>query len=1161
MPTLSLEAAAPAATDLAPSQRGLFQRRRGAIAAALAAGSAALAAWAFHSALPSIGFLFLYLPLTSIVAYFGGRRPGLLTALAGLGAGWYVISPPGYGLSRSDILPFMVLFGAAGVLVAECVVRLREAEIVARGLALIVESSDDAILSKSLDGTILTWNAGAERLYGYSAAEVIGRPVSMLAPPDRVNEVATILMHLRRGNRVDHYESVRMRKDGTRMDVALTISPVKDEWGKIVGAATIARDITERKRTEQALRRRQADDELINVIATKTAGETQLDRLLAVALAELKRQVTFTGGSIALLEEQDLVVRAAIGPFAGAALEQRMRPGQGRVWSIVETGAPFLCNDLVSAGLKPTTPIRSYLGVPLAWQRQVFGVLEVDSLELGTFQQADLELLQRVSAVISGSIEVARRYAAEAAAKAEADAARQETAVLYEGELRARADAERAVSRAETLKTLTAELSGALTVTDVARICAERGAAAVRARASIVSLPSDATGEWLGIVAYTGYRPEEVAPWLRYRIDARLPFAGCMRSGEPIYLETPEAIVEAYPDVTRQDLRRFGDRAWFSVPFVISGHTIGTLCLAFARERPLSDEEHRLALTIVQQCAQALDRARLYEAERNAREEAERAVDRTGRLQEMTAALAGALTPAAVAEVIVDHGVVALRAQAGSLALLTDDEQWLEIVRAIGYPQEFVERWRRTRVSARAAAWAAIRRREPIFLESREALLAGYEVPNEPVPVLPDGGARAVVPIMAGRDVIGILSFLFAAPRSFAAEDRAFVQTIARQCAQALERARLYEREHRVAATLQRALLPADLPQLPGLAIHAAYVPGASESDVGGDWYDAFILPNGGVAVCVGDVVGRGLNAAVVMGQLRQTIRAAALQGQSPSTVLMQAGKILRWASGGRELATTVFGILDPESLVFTYAAAGHPAPLVARRGRAYLVEGPGALPLGMADVPPPPEQDIALTPETLLVLYTDGLIEVTRDPVQGEKDLVAAAGAEQVEPSGDAAHGILARVLQRRQASDDVAVVTLSVSATIMTELALALPAEPHTVRVVRQAFRRLAAALPVGPDAAAAFEVALGEAVNNIVEHAYGATTGNVQVRAWREGTDLVAEIEDHGQWRQERREGRGHGLQIMRALIDSAEVTRTNSGSIVRLAMSLRDRSEDT
>ena len=115
-------------------------------------------------------------------------------------------------------------------------------------LAEIVDSSDDAIIGKTLDGVIITWNKGAERLYGYVADEIVGRPISILIPPDRPNELPQIMERLRRGERVDHYRTVRVRKDGTRLSVSVTISPVHDSDGRIMGASSIARDVSEQER-------------------------------------------------------------------------------------------------------------------------------------------------------------------------------------------------------------------------------------------------------------------------------------------------------------------------------------------------------------------------------------------------------------------------------------------------------------------------------------------------------------------------------------------------------------------------------------------------------------------------------------------------------------------------------------------------------------------------------------------------------------------------------------------------------------------------------------------------------------------------------------------------------------------------------------------------
>jgi PAS domain S-box-containing protein len=145
-------------------------------------------------------------------------------------------------------------------------------------LAAIVESSDDAIISKDLNGIITTWNTGAERIFGYAAREVIGQSVTILVPPDRVDELRGILERIRRGERIDHFETVRRRKDGTLLDVSLTVSPIIDESGNVVGASKVARDISERKRAENALREKDealemARTELERVARLTTLGE------------------------------------------------------------------------------------------------------------------------------------------------------------------------------------------------------------------------------------------------------------------------------------------------------------------------------------------------------------------------------------------------------------------------------------------------------------------------------------------------------------------------------------------------------------------------------------------------------------------------------------------------------------------------------------------------------------------------------------------------------------------------------------------------------------------------------------------------------------------------------------------------------------------------
>ena len=131
----------------------------------------------------------------------------------------------------------------------------RQSDQASRLLASIVESSEDAIVSKTLQGQILTWNRGAEKIFGFTAAEAVGQPINIIIPPDRLDEEKMILDRLRRGERIEHYETIRLSKTGEPIDISVTISPVHDANGRVIGASKIARDITARKQAEQDLER------------------------------------------------------------------------------------------------------------------------------------------------------------------------------------------------------------------------------------------------------------------------------------------------------------------------------------------------------------------------------------------------------------------------------------------------------------------------------------------------------------------------------------------------------------------------------------------------------------------------------------------------------------------------------------------------------------------------------------------------------------------------------------------------------------------------------------------------------------------------------------------------------------------------------------------
>ncbi|HEY8696124.1 MAG TPA: PAS domain S-box protein [Rhizomicrobium sp.] len=257
----------------------------------------------------------------------------LKTGTAPTGVWAYAERPDG---SRFPFIPYPTpLFDAEGKLIGAVnmlmdITEQKRGEEAVHRLAAIVESSDDAIVSKDLNGVIASWNSGAERLFGYSADEVIGKPVTILIPEERHDEEPGILARLRRGERVDHYETIRRRKDGTLIDVSLTVSPVRDAQGNIVGASKIARDITERKRAEErrALLMGELKHRTANLAAVITAIASQsrpkdspvVDRFVDSLLGRI-RNLLAVGELVVASNSRtpDLreVVRAALEPFLG----------------------------------------------------------------------------------------------------------------------------------------------------------------------------------------------------------------------------------------------------------------------------------------------------------------------------------------------------------------------------------------------------------------------------------------------------------------------------------------------------------------------------------------------------------------------------------------------------------------------------------------------------------------------------------------------------------------------------------------------------------------------------------------------------------------------------------------------------------------------------
>jgi serine phosphatase RsbU (regulator of sigma subunit)/anti-sigma regulatory factor (Ser/Thr protein kinase) len=241
------------------------------------------------------------------------------------------------------------------------------------------------------------------------------------------------------------------------------------------------------------------------------------------------------------------------------------------------------------------------------------------------------------------------------------------------------------------------------------------------------------------------------------------------------------------------------------------------------------------------------------------------------------------------------------------------------------------------------------------------------------------------------------------------------------------------EREHRASAAFQEAALPSRLPSIPGIRFQAIYQAAKAEALVGGDWYDAFRLDDGRIVLSIGDVMGSGLSAAVTMGAVRQAMRGAAQILAEPIEILDAADRALR-SEQPDGIVTAFVAVLDPITLIMTYASAGHPPPLLRRAsGEIMELDGSG-LPLGLRAIQTHPAQvahTVCLDTSSLVILYTDGLIEATRDIAEGERRVREALSSDDVWNAGNPAAEISRRVLE--EVVDDVAILSIRIeSATV---------------------------------------------------------------------------------------------------------------------------------
>jgi PAS domain S-box-containing protein len=445
-----------------------------------------------------------------------------------------------------------------------------------------------------------------------------------------------------------------------------------------------------------------------------------------------------------------------------------------------------------------------------------------------------------------------------------------------------------------------------------------------------------------------------------------------------------------------------------------------------------------------------------------------------------------------------------------------------------------------------------------------EGTLAGRIVSERRSAQLEEGEAAAVASLLDGEPVrsllgaplivegrvSGVIEVGMLRKRMFTMEDETVLALIAGRAALAIEHGRLYQRELGIVETLQRSLLPDRLPEVPGLLTAAKYMPGGAGADVGGDWYDAIALDGGRLGLAMGDVVGHGIGAAALMGQLRNALRAYALEGASPGEVVEKLDRMVQSLEAGR-MATLLYMIIEPDLGSITLASAGHLPPLVlGPDGAARYLEGGRTLPLGVMPSIEYPEAQFALEAGATLVLYTDGLVEERGASIDAGLDALKEAVAEGPDDPDALCEHIVGRLLADRPATDDIAVLAVHTVPMSSERFHLDLPTNPKSLATLRRTVGRWLESIGATAVESNDVQICCHEACSNAMEHAYRFREATIDVDGAFDGASVRITISDRGGWREKRDSERGRGLDLIHALMDEVDVEPSEHGTVVRM-----------
>lgn len=588
------------------------------------------------------------------------------------------------------------------------------------------------------------------------------------------------------------------------------------------------------------------------------------------------------------------------------------------------------------------------------------------------------------------------------------------------------------------------------------------------------------------------------------------------------------------------------------VPMLFDAAPIGTVTLLFLE--PFDAYTQDVANELGRRAAAALTNARTFEAERSAKRASEDARRRLDVLSKISELFSRSLEwRETVREMI--RIVVPAIADYAAMSLAEDGQMYL-----VASSGETVSN-ARSALTARATP-----QRSEYYPDLN--LMRRYNDAERTLHALQDAsdGSFVRVPIIApAGTALGELAVSTNGDRRLSRDDLGLAEDIGRRVGMYIETAQAFERERNIARGLQKSLLPADIPLLPGVQFAARCIAGVSGVGVGGDWYDIIPLRDGYVAFAVGDVAGRGVLAAAVMGQLRSSLRAYVLEGLGPAEALVRLNAFML-SQEHMEFATVVLGVLHTASGSVRLSSAGHLPPLFidAAVGARTLQLHP-ALPVGIVTDPQFSEESMILKKGQTLAFFTDGLVEShSRDVEYGTGELVRIL-AQPASPDD-----LLTRALELVPAepTDDVTFLALrylgigaQVTDGAVPGVLLTLPAVPQSAGRVREHLQDFCERVGLHGSRRFDLQLAVGEAVANAVEHAYdGAHDAVFSVHARAEDEKVLVDVLDQGRWREGVRtprgqlSERGRGVSLMRALCDQVRIERTLVGTRIQFSLSM-------